>query len=351
MSTEQEQLLIEQLCNLLKDVMNLTSPPSLPDRFASIESVRTLYDDLISLRKILFAASRGDLSKNISLQGYLGGTLKTLQANMKHLTWQTKMIASGDFSQRVDFMGEFSDSFNAMVMQLDKTLQDLLNKTKQLGEANTRLRKEIAIRKKTEEDLLQSREELKRLAYIDSLTGLYNMRHFNQVALNEIDRTKRYPHPLSVMMFDIDHFKRINDSFGHSTGDSVLKKIAQISADIFRTTDTLARYGGEEFVVLFNETSAREAATVAERLRSGIEKARLETENGPVTITASFGISDCLDNTDTKPREEILNDFLSSADKALYLSKNTGRNRVTIFRPEIRASGVSHNMRKPSRNM
>ncbi len=319
----------------------MSSPPSLPDRYASIESLRSLYTDLIWLREVLYVVSRGDLSQRIPLQGYLGGILKTLQANLKHMTWQTKMVAQGDFSQRVDFLGEFADSFNAMVVRLDQTLQELLYKTKQLGEANAQLLEEISVRKQTEADLLESREELKRLAQTDSLTGLYNRRHFNQVAVSQIDKAIRYSRPLSIMMFDIDHFKQINDSFGHNTGDWVLKQIARTSLDIFRATDMLARYGGEEFIALLYETSAMEAANVAERLRSRIEKTNLQAQDGPVMVTASFGVSDCLGHTYAKPGEEVLEDFVSTADAALYLSKKTGRNRVTIFRPATRPPGVS----------
>ena len=104
----------------------------------------------------MYAASNGDLSNHVPFKGYIAGTLKTLQANLKHITWQTKMIASGDFTQRIEFMGEFSESFNAMFIQLDQTLKELVKKETELSQANQELLKEISIRKQAEAALRES---------------------------------------------------------------------------------------------------------------------------------------------------------------------------------------------------
>jgi diguanylate cyclase (GGDEF)-like protein len=340
MPTETERLIIEKAGKVLRDTLELADPPPLPACLENIDCLRTLYTDLLSLRDILYAASMGDFSPEIPFKGYIRGTLKTLQAHLKHITWQTKMIASGDFSQRVDFMGEFSDSFNAMVIQLEQTLNELENKKSQISQVNTDLLKEIAIRKKTEVDLLKSREKLQRLARTDSLTGLFNRGHFNTVAAMEIKKALRYSRPLSVMIFDIDHFKRVNDTFGHNIGDIVLKKVARTSAKSFRGTDTLARYGGEEFIGLLQETIAPGAAKVAERLRREIEKAVVQTKNGPISVTASFGVSDCLVRSETDPGADVMMDFIYTADAALYASKQRGRNRVTVFDPKLEPSSL-----------
>jgi diguanylate cyclase (GGDEF)-like protein len=332
MQFENEQVIVAELSNLLLDVMMLSEPPPVPDRFASVDSFQALCDSLISLRKYLYSISNGDMGKRIPLRGFIGGTLKTLQANLRHMTWQTKMIASGDFSQRLDFMGEFSESFNSMVIQLDQTLKELVKKKTELSMLNEDLLKEITIRKQTEAALRLSQEELRRLAITDSLTGLFNRRHFNKLAEDEIRRSVRYSRPLSVMLFDIDFFKRVNDTFGHASGDRVLSLIGRTTQEMLRATEISARYGGEEFIVLFPETSSSEAAAVAERLRAKIEEtAFLPRENG-LAITASFGVSDFPGHTHhSKSHESLLSELVNNADRAMYCSKKAGRNRVTVF--------------------
>jgi diguanylate cyclase (GGDEF)-like protein len=334
MMSEKDYNTIDELATFLLDVIMISRPPSFPVYLSSVDSFKTLYANLISTRDFLYSASNGDLSKQVPFKGFVAGTLKTLQANLRHMTWQTKMIASGDFSQRVEFMGEFSQSFNAMVMQLDQTLKELVDQKKKLSKVNEDLAKEIAIRKKTELALRQSQEILEQQLITDSLTGLYNRRHFNKLAEEEIDRSFRYLQPLSIIMFDIDFFKHVNDKFGHVIGDNVLKMIAFITKNQIRTTDIAARYGGEEFIVLLPETSLEDAVILAERLKRQIEKSVIQIEEQPLSVTASFGVSNYLIKTNEKPRDKILLDFIDNADKALYTSKKNGRNKVSTFSPE-----------------
>jgi diguanylate cyclase (GGDEF)-like protein len=336
MPSENEHDIVNELSKLLLDIMMLIHPPDLPARYASIDSLQTLHTNLISLRDFLFAASNGDLSKRVPCKGFIGGTLKSLQANLRHLTWQTKMVASGDFTQRVEFMGEFSHSFNTMVVKLDQTLKDLVEKETELMQTNEELLKEISIRKQTETALRKSEETLRLLAITDSLTDLYNRRYFYELAEIEISKSIRYSRPLSVMMFDLDFFKHINDTFGHTTGDMVLKTVAEITKELLRKSDIIARYGGEEFVVLLPETSAPEASAISERMRKQIENTTIEAGNRQITVTVSFGVSDFLRKTNSETQEIILSEFISSADQALYASKNTGRNKVTVYKRNLR---------------
>jgi PAS domain S-box-containing protein len=171
MSAEDERDAVDELAGFLQDVMMLAKPSQVPDRFASVDSVQTLYDKLLSLREFLFAASNGDLSKQVPLKGYIGGALKTLQSNLKHMTWQTKMVASGDFTQRVEFMGEFSQSFNAMVMQLDQILTELAEKEIELNKKNDQLLKEISTRKQAEASLQES-EAFYRMLFENAPIGI-----------------------------------------------------------------------------------------------------------------------------------------------------------------------------------
>ncbi len=159
----------------------------------------------------------------------MAGALKTLHASLRHLTWQTQRVAAGDFSQRVDFMGDFSEAFNSMVIALDEARTEL-------ARAN--------------EDLREAARRLKELAITDVLTGVFNRRKFNELALAELGRSDRYSQPLSLFILDIDHFKAVNDTYGHEAGDQVLTGIADLLCAGLRGTDSLARWGGEEFVVL-----------------------------------------------------------------------------------------------------
>ena len=168
-------------------------------------------------------------------------------------------------------------------------------------------------------------KEMEQLAITDSLTGLYNRRFFFAFAENEIERTKRYNKNLSIIMMDIDHFKDVNDRFGHQIGDQVLKEITDICLSILRRVDVMCRYGGEEFTVLLPETEESDAAHAAERMCTAISSLRLKTEKGDVAVSVSIGVAE-----QDKSRDS-LEKLLAAADKALYTAKETGRNRVHVI--------------------
>lgn len=157
------------------------------------------------------------------------------------------------------------------------------------------------------------------LAKNDGLTGLLNRRMFNEFAVAEYNRFKRYHTALSIIMIDIDHFKKINDQYGHPVGDEVIKMVAETMRSLIRTTDRAFRYGGEEFAVLLPETSAENSLILAERIRSQIETSQVHG----IKVTISLGV------TGLAP-SDTLGNFISRADSALYSSKQNGRNRVTI---------------------
>jgi diguanylate cyclase (GGDEF)-like protein len=165
--------------------------------------------------------------------------------------------------------------------------------------------------------------EVERLAITDSLTSLYNRRHFSKVGEDEVQRACRYGRALSAIMMDIDHFKRVNDTFGHTVGDQILQGVAESCRQELRRVDVVGRYGGDEFVILLPENDRAAAVQVAERLRKNIAHLHLNTAKGSAKVTASLGVAtvDC-----NKPSLETL---LSQADKALYVAKRRGRNRVS----------------------
>jgi diguanylate cyclase (GGDEF)-like protein/PAS domain S-box-containing protein len=171
--------------------------------------------------------------------------------------------------------------------------------------------------------------ELERQARLDFLTGLLNRRYFMELAKMELLRLKRHGGRLSLIMFDIDHFKRINDSHGHNTGDLVLKKIANISHETVREIDVVGRLGGEEFVVLLPQTDKNQAFDIAERLRLAIADTKVKTETGTdISFTASFGIATIANKSVELNEAVTIDDLLILADQAMYQAKQNGRNQV-----------------------
>jgi diguanylate cyclase (GGDEF)-like protein len=168
--------------------------------------------------------------------------------------------------------------------------------------------------------LQRANAELARMATTDPLTGIANRRHFEQLADAARAQAKRYAKPLSLLMFDIDHFKRINDRFGHLTGDQVLVELTGLVARALRDTDTLARWGGEEFVVIMPHCAASDAMQLAHKLRALIAN-RAFAEVGGVTV--SLGVAEF------KPDESV-DDWFKRVDNALYEAKAGGRNTVRL---------------------
>ncbi len=167
-------------------------------------------------------------------------------------------------------------------------------------------------------------EELRRLAITDSLTGLHNRRHFLELADKEIMRSRRTTKAFSIIMFDIDHFKRINDTYGHQAGDQVLKTIALVCQEKLRQTDVIARYGGDEFFILLPEVDSSDANHVANEIRTLVAGQEIIFENQSITVTISMGVAAL--SMEIEPLDQIL----ARADKALYRAKEAGRNRVKI---------------------
>ena len=170
--------------------------------------------------------------------------------------------------------------------------------------------------------LLEKAQLLEQWAITDSLTGLHNRRHFLELAELEFHRARRYQHPLSAMMLDVDHFKRVNDTYSHALGDQVIQAVAALCRENLRDIDLMGRYGGDEFVALVPEVNLDDARKAAERLRKIIADAPIDTERGPLNITISIGV------VALAPDYLDFASLLNQADAALYTAKNAGRNRV-----------------------
>jgi diguanylate cyclase (GGDEF)-like protein len=172
-------------------------------------------------------------------------------------------------------------------------------------------------------------DKLETLARTDALTNIDNRRSILEKGIKEIGRSKRYEKPLSVAILDIDHFKIINDTHGHESGDLVLKSIVEIFKDNLRLEDELGRFGGEEFIFLLPETSSgADALIVMERVRKAVEQKDFRLDNGSyIKVTVSIGIAEIDVETD-----KSLDPAIRRADVVLYKAKDSGRNQVKIFK-------------------
>jgi diguanylate cyclase (GGDEF)-like protein len=175
--------------------------------------------------------------------------------------------------------------------------------------------------------LEKANKEIRLLSRTDPLTGCYNRGHLNELLPREIKRALRYRHPLSLAMCDIDHFKKVNDTYGHQCGDQVLKNFVQSISELIRSdSDWLARYGGEEFLLVLPETKLENAFGLAERLRNHLAQKVIEAEDDKVSITASFGVTGF--KASDPPQNITFQTLINTADKYLYAAKKRGRNRV-----------------------
>ena len=185
------------------------------------------------------------------------------------------------------------------------------------------------------EDVTLRKEEegrLWELATTDGLTGLFNRRHFLEQARREFFRARRFEHAVTALMVDVDHFKSYNDNYGHDVGDEVLRELAAILRSQTRDIDILGRYGGEEFIILLPETDLKVGLEAGERLRRLVEKSRIPTRSGELTLTVSVGVAS------SKAAKPDLERLITLADEALYEAKESGRNRVAASTGESAAA-------------
>lgn len=165
-------------------------------------------------------------------------------------------------------------------------------------------------------------EEIYRLSTVDGLTQIFNKRYFLETLERELSRARRYDRPLALVMFDIDHFKQCNDTFGHRAGDFVLREVADVVRDRARKVDVLARYGGEEFSMILPEIDIRGATAFAEKIRALIGESKFVFEGRVIPVTISIGVAELT------PDIATYDDLIKRADARLYKAKQTGRNRV-----------------------
>ncbi len=202
----------------------------------------------------------------------------------------------------------------------ERLLDKIHNMTIELKSYHERLQQMLAELEMENTERKHAVKELEKLSETDPLTSVYNRRKFNDILNSEVERSKRYSTGLSIIMCDIDHFKKINDQFGHDVGDNALKVFTSTINNNIREVDMFARWGGEEFMILMPNTSAEIAQAVAEKLRKIIEETEVKKVN---TFTASFGVADLNE-------EDTTESLLKRVDEALYKAKESGRNKVEL---------------------
>ena len=235
-------------------------------------------------------------------------------------------IKKGDATSEIPVIMLTSKSEAAdKVRGLEMGASDYVTKPFDEGELIARVNIHLQIRE-LHESLKEKNRQLKEMANRDGLTGLYNHRYFQETISKDFQRAVRYHESLSCVMFDIDHFKKFNDNYGHQTGDMVLKTLGGLIEELVRDSDLSARYGGEEFVLLMYHTAPKEALMVAERLRKAVEQHKFHADDLVLTVAISVGVA-------SFPHPEIADakTLIECADKALYRAKEEGRNRVIVF--------------------
>jgi two-component system cell cycle response regulator len=211
---------------------------------------------------------------------------------------------------------------------LDRGASDYVTKPFNEKELLARVRVHLRV-KVLQDQLREANTRLENLAVTDGLTGLFNRRHFDSMLVGEVQRSLRYKVPVSVVLVDIDHFKHVNDTYGHPMGDQVLRNLSRVIAGAVRTTDFVARFGGEELAVILTQTPLDGAFEFAERLRIRVAAAAHDYQGTAIFKTASFGVA-CFDGQGSPLSPEEL---LARADQALYRAKRGGRNRVITWDP------------------
>lgn len=316
------------------------SPKNLPPFLANNEDFNRILSDLEGICRFSLDLANGKLEPELKVKGKLAGSLKSLQANLRHLTWQTQRIAAGDYNQEIEFIGDFSTALNTLVKKLEedrialekhagelsmykqnalKLMMDVQMARDDLEKANAQIQSQL-------EEIHNLHMLLREQAIRDQLTGLFNRRYLMETLERELARAQRGNYPVSLIMVDLDHFKSINDTYGNRVGDIVLQSLGKMLLIKTRLDDIPCRYGGEEIVIVFPNVNAEVTAQRAESLRHAFEE--LSINNAGLTIYATFsaGVASYPEHATD------IESLLQKADQALKSAKNAGRNRVNIYK-------------------
>ena len=296
-STKLAQMVVEYVLRILA-MPAAKETEELPRELAGLNKMQDLCSMLWGIRNLTYSLSKGDLEYIAKQRGFVVGSLKAFQSNLRHLTWQAQRIASGEYNQTVTFMGDFATAFNQMTEQLASRFDALTSQ----------------------------KEEYKERSFRDQLTGLYNRAAF--MVLSRQVLAQPMGTSSCLVLVDIDHFKKFNDIYGHLCGDEVLRVFAKTLVSTLRPTDVCSRYGGEEFILLMPGASIEDGLKVGERLREAVEKTVVDFDGKVMRVTASFGLVYVPALPEGHNFEDYILPYIENADKNLYKAKEQGRNRV-----------------------
>lgn len=299
-----------------------------PDELQQVEEFAAMLHDFQLIQKHIFSMARGKINEPIPLGGHTGNLLKELQSALQQVVLKARRCTVGDFSSDVGNMGEISEAFDVMGKTLQSALTRLERQKDELMQLSLNLQREVDARIHVEANLRLEQIRLQKLASTDSLTGLANRRYFFQIAVREIERIRRTGSKACLAMLDIDHFKKLNDSFGHSAGDKALYQIVHTISSLIRPYDLVGRYGGDEFIFLFPETGVDVTYMILERLRDSIEQAHITVGQGDTYITVSIGLTEI--DTSLDSSDSALDYAIARADEALYKAKGHSRNYICV---------------------
>jgi len=285
------------------------------------------YSDIVGLIRI------GDMVSDIYFDKSHRRTMESLRDLMKDTEGlETEEVrsfvdrAAANGSEILAGFGISSSTLKPYSQLLEEANAEMLRLNLNYDQLLQSLSEEKEKAERLAEELKEANLQLKELIGTDGLTGLNNHKYFQGKLTDEMARAQRYMHNVSLVMIDIDNFKQVNDSYGHLSGDKVLRAVAGLLWQARRNMDTVARYGGEEFSVILPETDLKGAAVFAERVRKSIESNVTDVDDVKILVTVSMGISVYNPNTSKLNKDELV----KAADKALYNSKNSGKNKISI---------------------
>ncbi|GLS24595.1 GGDEF domain-containing protein [Marinibactrum halimedae] len=306
-----------ELVPTLEDVRDLVLQAYLEANRSFTEYLNQVNDALLFLNEHLSIATTENRSQ-VTLSGRVHDALKSEQGRL-----ELALQAASDLQE---LKGSVKEHIEALYSNLSE-LEQLKTSGQTLDTELIAVQERLSRLEQEHQEALEELETERKKALTDTLTELPNREAFNQRLHHEFQRWQRYGHPLSLAICDVDHFKKFNDTYGHQTGDKVLKIIANLLVKRLREVDFIARFGGEEFVILLPETHAREGYNVLESVREALSQAAFRFKDQPVTITASFGITDFQE-------EDTTTTVFARADNALYQAKDQGRNCVVYAEKE-----------------
>ena len=270
---------------------------------------QSAYAGILKLRRITITLV-GGLIFFIGICAYIFG--HTLVSPVRRLSRGAARVASGHLDVDIPVTGLSEVSYLTQVF--NHMVESLRRGREEISEAHN--------------SLLKTNEVLHQLSITDSLTGLYNRKHIMDLCSHEMARAARYQHPLTILMADIDYFKRINDTYGHQTGDTVVRQLAESLKGSVRECDYVGRYGGEEFLIVLTESTIESGAAMGERIRENIDNLKISAGGNTISVTLSIGIAGY-------PADGIdMESIIRKADDALYKAKANGRNCVVVSEAE-----------------